>query len=127
MSSHHILIFLTGQEEIEALTKNARTIAKVNQSIHWQTNFYFEMFKSLFIGFDVFFFFKDLQGKYPNLKVCPLFANLPQVQQMDAFNQPPAGTRKVVLSTNIAETSVTIDGIRYVIDCGRVKARCAAI
>ena len=28
--SHHILIFLTGQEEIEALTKNARTIAKVN-------------------------------------------------------------------------------------------------
>ncbi|XP_046640656.1 ATP-dependent RNA helicase DHX33-like [Daphnia pulicaria] len=92
-ADHHILIFLTGQEEIEAFAKSARTIAK------------------------------DLQGKYPNLKVCPLFANLPQNQQMEAFNNPPPNTRKVVLSTNIAETSVTIDGIRYVIDCGRVKAR----
>ena len=55
--------------------------------------------------------------------MCPLYANLPQNQQLDAFSQPPPGTRKVVLSTNIAETSVTIDGIRYVIDCGRVKAR----
>ncbi|KAI9563591.1 hypothetical protein GHT06_011055 [Daphnia sinensis] len=90
---HHILIFLTGQEEIEAFAKSARTIAK------------------------------DLQGKYANLKVCPLFANLPQNQQMEAFSSPPPNTRKVVLSTNIAETSVTIDGIRYVIDCGRVKAR----
>ena len=70
-----------------------------------------------------FFLLQDLQGKYPLLKVCPLFANLPQAQQMEAFSNPPSGTRKVVLSTNIAETSVTIDGIRYVIDCGRVKAR----
>lgn len=58
------------------------------------------------------------------MKVCPLYSSLPQNQQLDAFANPPNGTRKVVLSTNIAETSVTIDGIRYVIDCGRVKARC---
>ena len=67
---------------------------------------------------------QDLQGKYPALKVCPLYATLPSINQMEAFNAPGAGTRKVILSTNIAETSVTIDGIRYVIDCGRVKARC---
>lgn len=103
---------MTGQEEIEALTKNARTIAKVNR------------FKYLLNPkFSNELILQDLQGKYPPLKVCPLFANLPQVQQIEAFNKPPPGTRKVVLSTNIAETSVTIDGIRYVIDCGRVKAR----
>jgi len=35
----------------------------------------------------------------------------------------PTKMRKVVLATNIAETSVTIDGIKYVIDCGFVKIR----
>jgi HrpA-like RNA helicase len=42
---------------------------------------------------------------------------------MKAFDRAPEGTRKVVVSTNIAETSVTIDGIKYVIDCGYVKVR----
>jgi HrpA-like RNA helicase len=42
---------------------------------------------------------------------------------MLAFNRTPDKTRKVVLSTNIAETSVTIDGIKYVVDCGLVKIR----
>jgi len=42
---------------------------------------------------------------------------------MLAFNRTPDQTRKVVLSTNIAETSVTIDGIKYVVDCGLVKIR----
>lgn len=71
----------------------------------------------------MFLWLQDLQGKYPALKVCPLFANLPHLQQLEAFNPAAPGVRKVILSTNIAETSVTIDGIRYVIDCGRVKAR----
>jgi len=42
---------------------------------------------------------------------------------MKAFAKPEEGTRKIVLSTNIAETSVTISGMRYVIDCGFVKVR----
>jgi ATP-dependent RNA helicase DHX37/DHR1 len=37
------------------------------------------------------------------------------------FEPPPAGTRLIVVATNVAETSLTIPGIRYVIDCGRAK------
>lgn len=40
---------------------------------------------------------------------------------MKVFEPPPAGTRLVVVATNVAETSLTIPGIRYVIDCGRGK------
>jgi ATP-dependent RNA helicase DDX35 len=54
----------------------------------------------------------------------PLYAGLTTEQQMFVFDKPPEKTRKVVFSTNIAEASVTIDGIVYVIDCGFVKLRC---
>lgn len=37
------------------------------------------------------------------------------------FDYPPEGVRKCIVSTNIAETSVTIDGIRFVVDSGKVK------
>lgn len=40
---------------------------------------------------------------------------------MQVFDIAPEGTRKVILSTNIAETSVTIDGVRFVADSGRAK------
>ena len=40
---------------------------------------------------------------------------------MKVFEPPPPGSRLVVVSTNVAETSLTIPGIRYVIDCGRAK------
>lgn len=40
---------------------------------------------------------------------------------MQVFEPPPPGCRLVVVSTNIAETSLTIPGIRYVVDCGRAK------
>jgi len=40
---------------------------------------------------------------------------------MKVFEPPPAGTRLVVVATNVAETSLTIPGIKYVIDCGRAK------
>jgi hypothetical protein len=39
------------------------------------------------------------------------------------FEHPPPGTRKVVLATNIAETSITVDDVVYVVDGGRVKQR----
>jgi ATP-dependent RNA helicase DHX37/DHR1 len=40
---------------------------------------------------------------------------------MKVFQPPPEGSRLVVVATNVAETSLTIPGIRYVIDCGRAK------
>jgi HrpA-like RNA helicase len=52
-----------------------------------------------------------------------LFAALPPAQQQKVFEPAPHNTRKVVLATNIAETSITISGIRYVIDCGVAKVR----
>jgi HrpA-like RNA helicase len=41
--------------------------------------------------------------------------------QMNVFKRAPANVRKCVCATNIAETSLTIDNIRYVVDCGFVK------
>ena len=55
--------------------------------------------------------------------VCPIFAALPSHQQIRVFEPTPPGCRKVVLATNIAETSITIDGIRFIVDCGFVKLR----
>lgn len=61
--------------------------------------------------------------KGPTLRTYPLYAQLAQNRQMEVF-QPAAGnTRKVILCTNIAETSLTIPGIKYVIDSGVVKRR----
>lgn len=53
--------------------------------------------------------------------ILPLYANLPSEQQMKIFKKHEQ--IKVILSTNIAETSVTISGVRYVIDSGLVKMR----
>ncbi|KAI8930678.1 hypothetical protein NX059_012287 [Plenodomus lindquistii] len=52
-----------------------------------------------------------------------LYAGLPTEQQTFAFQKAPPDTRKVILSTNIAEASVTIDGVVYVVDIGYVKLR----
>ena len=53
--------------------------------------------------------------------ICPIYANLPSELQAKIFEPTPDGARKVVLSTNIAETSITIDGIVFVIDPGFCK------
>ncbi|XP_056313199.1 ATP-dependent RNA helicase DHX33 [Danio aesculapii] len=92
-SSHDILVFLTGQEEIEALARTCRDISK---------------------------HLPDTSG---SMTVVPLYASLPPAQQMRVFLPAPKGSRKVILSTNIAETSITISGIKYVIDTGMVKAK----
>ncbi|MEI2302367.1 ATP-dependent helicase HrpB [Ensifer sp. MJa1] len=50
--------------------------------------------------------------------IVPLYGNLTQKEQDAAIRPAPAGTRKIVLATSIAETSITIDGVRIVIDSG---------
>eukprot|EP01133_Synstelium_polycarpum_P003732 gene3732-4301_t len=57
------------------------------------------------------------------LYVLPLYSQLPTVKQMRVFQTPPLGSRLVVVATNLAETSLTIPNIKYVVDAGRVKGR----
>ncbi|MDR0655966.1 MAG: ATP-dependent RNA helicase [Treponema sp.] len=57
----------------------------------------------------------------PGLHLLPLYGRLGKEEQERVFEKPPSGKTKVVLSTNIAETSVTIDGITCVIDSGFSK------
>jgi ATP-dependent RNA helicase DHX37/DHR1 len=64
----------------------------------------------------------DVDVEHP-LHVLPLYSLLPTREQLKVFDQPPEGTRLCVLATNVAETSLTIPGIRYVVDCGRSKER----
>lgn len=59
----------------------------------------------------------------PALQPLPLYAGLSTEQQMYVFEPAAENTRKVICSTNIAEASVTVDGIVYIIDCGFVKLR----
>ncbi|WP_170235814.1 ATP-dependent helicase HrpB [Colwellia demingiae] len=56
-----------------------------------------------------------------SVKICPLFGELSLKEQQQAIAPCPSGHRKIVLATNIAETSLTIDGIDLVIDCGLEK------
>ncbi|KAF4993824.1 hypothetical protein FDECE_13298 [Fusarium decemcellulare] len=88
-----ILVFLTGREEID------NAVQAVSERM------------------------ADLDSRHGRLMPLPLYAGLSTEQQMYIFDKPPEGTRKVVFSTNIAEASVTIDGIVYVVDSGFVKLR----
>jgi ATP-dependent RNA helicase DHR2 len=88
-----ILVFLTGQETVEALEHLVNEYA---------------------MGMD---------PSLPKILVLPLFAALPQAAQQRVFAPAPPRTRKIVLSTNIAETSVTVSGVRHVVDCGKAKVK----
>lgn len=57
------------------------------------------------------------------LKILPMHGSLTHHDQLKAFFHVPRGTRKVVIATNICETSVTIPGVAYVIDCGFIKLK----
>ncbi|XP_077015676.1 putative ATP-dependent RNA helicase DHX37 isoform X2 [Tamandua tetradactyla] len=57
------------------------------------------------------------------LHVLPLYSLLAPEKQAQVFRPPPEGTRLCVVATNVAETSLTIPGIKYVVDCGKVKKR----
>uniref|UniRef100_A0A8C7Y886 Pre-mRNA-splicing factor ATP-dependent RNA helicase DHX16 n=1 Tax=Oryzias sinensis TaxID=183150 RepID=A0A8C7Y886_9TELE len=88
-----ILVFLTGQEEIEACCELLQERCR------------------------------RLGSKIAELLVLPIYANLPSDMQAKIFTPTPPGARKVVVATNIAETSLTIDGIIYVIDPGFCKQK----
>lgn len=55
--------------------------------------------------------------------VLPLYSQLPTKEQLKIFETPPENSRLIVLATNVAETSLTIPGIKYVFDCGRAKEK----
>ncbi|KAF2459256.1 P-loop containing nucleoside triphosphate hydrolase protein [Lineolata rhizophorae] len=88
-----ILVFLTGQDTVEALE------ALVNE------------------------YALGIEADVPKLVTLPLFAALPQAAQQKVFERCPPNSRKVILATNIAETSVTVPGVRFVVDCGKVKLK----
>lgn len=94
-----ILLFLTGQEEIEEACK------RIQREVD------------------------NLGGEIGELRCIPLYSTLPPAQQQKIFDPPPppkangAVGRKVVVSTNIAETSLTIDGVVFVIDPGFSKQK----
>jgi pre-mRNA-splicing factor ATP-dependent RNA helicase DHX16 len=64
---------------------------------------------------------RGLGTKIAELIICPIYSTLPSDMQAKIFEPTPPGARKVVIATNIAETSLTINGIIYVIDCGFAK------
>ncbi|XP_014034566.2 ATP-dependent RNA helicase DHX8 isoform X1 [Salmo salar] len=86
-----VLVFLTGQEEIDTACE-----------------ILYERMKSL--GPEV-----------PELIILPVYSALPSEMQTRIFDPAPPGSRKVIIATNIAETSLTINGIYYVVDPGFVK------
>lgn len=64
---------------------------------------------------------KALGPSVPELMILPIYGALPSEVASRIFEPAPPGSRKIVIATNIAETSITIDGIFYVIDPGFVK------
>ena len=91
--SGDVLVFLTGQEEIESCAELLEEKARL------------------------------LSDGCRKLVICPMFAALPAKEQLKVFAPTPEGCRKVILATNIAETSITVSGIRFVVDTGMVKAK----
>ena len=88
-----ILVFLTGQETVETL----ESLIKQNG--------------------------QGLRANVPKFLVLPLFAALPAEAQQRIFEPAPTKTRKVIIATNIAETSITVPGVRFVVDCGKAKMK----
>lgn len=65
---------------------------------------------------------KNFESSSP-LYVLPMYSILPFEEQEKIFKPPPEGSRLCVVSTNVAETSITIPGLKYVVDTGKVKTK----
>ncbi|MGX6449261.1 ATP-dependent RNA helicase HrpA, partial [Patulibacter sp. S7RM1-6] len=63
----------------------------------------------------------DGQRRGPGIEVLPLYARLSSEEQQRVFRRSPSGKRRVVLATNVAETSLTVPGIKYVVDPGTAR------
>ncbi|SMR53166.1 unnamed protein product [Zymoseptoria tritici ST99CH_1E4] len=59
----------------------------------------------------------------PKLSILPIYSQMPADLQAKIFDRAAPGVRKVIVATNIAETSLTVDGIMYVVDCGFSKLK----
>lgn len=96
-----ILVFMTGQEEIDTLARSL------------------ELYSSELPAW------AEAEGKSlpMSLMIAPLYAALGPSASAKVFSPTPPRTRKVVLATNIAETSITIPGIVFVVDCGLAKEK----
>ena len=66
---------------------------------------------------------KDVFFQPDRYRIIPLHSMMPTAQQKDIFERPPSGITKIVIATNIAETSITIDDVVYVIDSGKIKIK----
>ncbi|KAM4743184.1 putative ATP-dependent RNA helicase DHX40 [Anableps anableps] len=93
-----ILVFLTGQSEIEHAC-----------------DLLFEKAENIDYRYDV------QDRTVDGLLILPLYGSMPTDQQRQIFQAPPPGIRKCVVATNIAATSLTINGIKYIVDSGFVK------
>ena len=102
LSSGDILIFMTGQEDIEV------TINAIKEKL-------LEVYskKSGVASFN----------EISDVEIYPLYSALPPELQNRIFRKLDHNKRKIVVATNIAETSLTVDGVRYVIDCGYSKLK----
>ena len=69
------------------------------------------------------FVVEDSTPASSNVHILPLYSQLQTKDQLRVFEPPPENFRLIVLATNVAETSLTIPGIRYVFDCGRAKEK----
>ncbi|KAJ0507024.1 putative RNA helicase [Helianthus annuus] len=92
-----ILIFMTGQDEIEA------TCYALSERMEQLLS--------------------TTRAKVSNLLILPIYSQLPADLQAKIFEKPEDGARKCIVATNIAETSLTVDGIYYVIDTGYGKMK----
>ncbi|KAF8396362.1 hypothetical protein HHK36_017979 [Tetracentron sinense] len=60
-------------------------------------------------------------GNPSKFLILPLHGSMPTINQREIFDRPPGNMRQIIVATNIAESSITIDDVVYVIDCGKSK------
>lgn len=108
-----ILVFMTGQDVVEALETLVNEHAAAMVTDVPKVSFLFKL------KYTYIFPTTHLS----QILTLPLFAALPQAAQQLVFQPTPPRTRKIIIATNIAETSLTIPGIRHVIDTGFAKIK----